>query len=201
MRIFRGYVGFIAILVLVILVAGCLDNGDDSGNVTMLNKTANGTYSAAGVSFKCPDNWAVDMINENGNITIVAVPIHELNTSETKTIGPFKFEGISTTLSSTDPQFEVHILPNKGKSEQEAINEIKNEYIALGNKISSEKTTIDDEKAYKDVMLFNDTDERFEYIYFVKNGKTYLITFSTLDKDFDKEKANFDMILNSFKVQ
>lgn len=34
-----------------------------------------------------------------------------------------------------------------------------------------------------------------------ENGKTYIITFSALDKDFGKEKANFDMILNSFKIQ
>lgn len=60
---------------------------------------------------------------------------------------------------------------------------------------------INGENAFKDVILFNDTNERFEYIYFVKNGKTYVINFSALDKDFDKEKTNFDVILKSFKIQ
>lgn len=59
------YIGVImGFLVLVILISRCLDNSDDSGNVTIVNKTDNGTYSVAGVSFKCPDDWAVDMINE-----------------------------------------------------------------------------------------------------------------------------------------
>lgn len=138
---------------------------------------------------------------KNGNITIVAVPIHVLNNSETKKIGPFKFEEASTTLSFTNPQFELQITPNNDISEQEAINRVRNENLALGSKISSDEIIINGENAFKDVILFNDTNERFEYIYFVKNGKTYLITFSALDKDFDKEKANFDVILKSFKIQ
>lgn len=190
MRISSKYIGLMAVLVLIILSSGCLDNSDDSGNVTMLNKTANGTYSVAGVSFKCPDNWAVDMINENGNVSIISTQMHEIKSG-------------GTTLSFDDPQFELHITPSNSTSDQEAINQIKNENSEVGNRISSTKMVLDGQSAYKDVVISNDTVEvmRFEYIYFVKNGKTYLITFSAKDKDFNKEKANFDMILNSLKIQ
>jgi len=203
LRISSRYVGFIAILVLVILISGCLNNSDDSGNFSMLNRTDNGTYSVAGVSFKCPDNWFVSTDNVNGNIDIMASPIHALNTSEIKSFGPFKVGGFGTVLTFDDPQFEVHIIPNSGNSVREAINRVKNDYMASGNKISNSKIMVGGNEAFKDIIVSNDVNDeymRFEYIYFVKNNETYLITFSARDKDFDKEKANFDMILNSFKV-
>lgn len=34
----------------------------------------------------------------------------------------------------------------------------------------------------------------------VKKGYQYLLLFETSESDFDKEKPNFDMILNSFKT-
>ncbi|MEN6292079.1 MAG: hypothetical protein ABFD07_08740, partial [Methanobacterium sp.] len=59
--------------------------------------------------------------------------------------------------------------------------------------------------AYKDVFIYKNGDSsqnmRFEQIYFVKNGKTYLILLQATDNDFDKERQNFDIILNSLKVQ
>jgi hypothetical protein len=155
----------------------------------------------ADVSFKCPDNWFVIHDNLNGNITIVASPIHESNTTETKKIGPFEFEVLVSNLSFTDPKFEVDITPNNGISEQKTINKAKNEYMPSGNKIYTEKIVIGGQNSIKAVVIFNDTNERFEYICFVKNGKTYLITSSALSKDFNKEKANFDIILKSFQVQ
>jgi exopolysaccharide biosynthesis protein len=87
--------------------------------------------------------------------------------------------------------------------EQEAINLVRTENSEVGNKISSNMIAVNGENAYKDVIISNDIEEsiKFEYIYFIKNGKTYLITFSARAKDFDKEKANFDMILKSFKIQ
>jgi len=90
-------------------------------------------------------------------------------------------------------------------SEQEAINQVKNDVIVDGKKVSSNTITIDGSKAYNDIFRSNSDDDsvamKFERIYFVKNGKTYLITFSAANKDFYKEKQNFDTVLNSFKVQ
>ncbi len=204
----------IGFLVLIVLSSGCisvggfadvLNIGDESGNFTELNKTANNTYSVDGVSFKCPDNWSVGVLKEDGITTIAAAPqLRESNTTaSTSTFGPFGFESGGVAWSSANPQFKVDIISNNGISEQEAINQVKNDMLPGGDKISSENITIDGENAFKDVLVLNDTEviERFEYIYFVKNGKTYLITFSAADKDFDKEKKNFNIILNTFKVQ
>lgn len=183
-----------------------LSTDDSSGNFTMLNKTVNNTYSVEGVSFKCPDNWNVGVIKEKGSTIIVVAPqLHESDTTSASTSGLFGFQSGGVAWSSVDAQFEVDIIFNNGMSEQEAINKVKGEMIPAGNKISSENITIDGENAIKDVLVLNCTEteiiDRFECVYFVKNEKTYLLTFSALDKNFNKEKANFDMILNSFKVQ
>ncbi len=193
MQIYTKYVGVIVgILILAVLSSGCvsiggfaqvLNLGDKSSNFTELNKTPNGTYSIASVTFKCPDSWAVSTFNNNGKTTIAAVQINE---------------------SSFQPQFMIDIIPNKNNSEQEAVNQAKNEIYFGYKKISDNMTTIDGNKAYESIYAINDPiagKSKFELIYFVKNGKTYIITFSAANKDFDKEKANFDMILKSFKVQ
>jgi len=203
--------GFLA---LIVLSSGCtffgwfmdvLSTDDSSDNFIVLNKTTNGTYFVAGVSFKCPHNWHVGVIKEKGGTIIVAAPmLREINNTSisASTFGPFGFESGGVAWSSADPQFEADIIYNNGMAEQEAINMVKNNMLP-GNKISSDKIIIDGRNAFKDVVIFNETVEimRFEYIYFVKNEKTYLITFSDLHKNFDKEKKNFEMILNSFKVQ
>jgi len=193
LQIYTKYVGVIVgILILAVLSSGCvsiggfaqvLNLGDKSSNFTELNKTPNGTYSIASVTFKCPDSWAVSTFNNNGKTTIAAVQINE---------------------SSFQPQFMIDIIPNKNNSEQEAVNQAKNEIYFGYKKISDNMTTIDGNKAYESIYAINDPiagKSKFELIYFVKNGKTYIITFSAANKDFDKEKANFDMILKSFKVQ
>lgn len=141
--------------------------GDESGNFTELNKTANNTYSVDGISFKCPDNWSVGILKEDGMTTIAAC---------------------QSSNSSFQPQFTVDITPNKGMSEQEAINKVKNNIPNVYEKVSSNITTIDGNKAYKSIFKANDPvtgQSKQEYIYFVKNWKTYVITFSAVDKDFD----------------
>jgi len=68
--------------------------GDDAINLTELNKTANGTYSAHGISFKCPDNWNVISDNIDGNNMIAASPIHESNITELKNLVHLKLKGL-----------------------------------------------------------------------------------------------------------
>mgnify|MGYP005848553421 FL=1 len=175
MRIFSKFMGSSG----CIFIGGFMDvlsTDDSSGNFTELNKTANGTYSVAGVSFKCPDNWHVGVIKEKGSTIIVAAPmLREINNTSTSisAFGPFGFESGGVAWSSADPQFEVDIFSNNGMSEQEAINMVKNDMIPGGNKISSDKIIIDGRYAFKDVVIFNDTVEiiRFECIYFVKTEK------------------------------
>ncbi|MBM4241283.1 MAG: hypothetical protein FJ150_06455 [Euryarchaeota archaeon] len=99
-------------------------------------------------------------------------------------------------------------MPNNvSLSEQEIINQMQNSEHPDGwYEISNKTLTIDGKTAYEKIFIVYSlippiVDRRFEEIYFVKNGKTYLMLFEAQDWDFDKEKTNFDIILNSFKVQ
>lgn len=177
-------------VVSIVLISGCvsiggevLNVGDDSTNFTEVDESGNITISAGGVSFKCPYNWFGNVVKD-GEKTSIAV--------------------CQSSNSSFQPQFMVDITPNNGMSEQEAIDKVEKDIFIGYKKVSSSIITIDGNNAYESIFTVNDPvvgQIKSEYIYFVKNGKTYVITFSAVDKDFDKEKGNFDIILYSFKVQ
>lgn len=91
-------------------------------------------------------------------------------------------------------------------SEQEIVDMMRNDTNIPGTKISNNTLLIDGKTAYRDVYIFNNLwppviDQRIEQIVFVKDEKTYLITFEVPNWDYSKEKQNFDTIINSFKVQ
>lgn len=158
-------------------------NISDAGSIVNATNLSANTYSAYGVSFNYPNMWSVYVDNGSGGEVIVA----------------YNDEGT---------QFQVQIMPNNGISEQESIDSIKNGINIFGwwDKISNTTLTVNNKTAYKDTFIVYSLippiiDGRFEQVYFVKNNKTYLMLFQTQNKDFDKEKPNFDIILNSFKVQ
>lgn len=200
----RTYMGIIGFIVLIVLFSGCISSSDDT-EVTEVNKTADGIYFTDNISFKCPDNWLVLKTSEKWGTIIVAFPINE-NSSNSTT------ESINGTISKdksgklysvgAGPQFEVYIFSNDNKSDQEAINYVKEDMIINESEISSSTVEIDGITAYKDLVYIDNPDEpiRLEYIYFIKNGKTYFIKFTVADKNYDSEKSNFNIILNSFKV-
>lgn len=69
-------------------------------------------------------------------------------------------------------------------------------------RISNDTITLDGEKAYENIYFDNNTlkNMRVNQIYFVKNDITYVITLQANTTNFDNEKSNFNIILNSFKV-
>ncbi|MBV1767065.1 MAG: photosystem II reaction center PsbP family protein, partial [Methanobacterium sp.] len=71
-------------------------------------------------------------------------------------------------------------------------------------KISSNELVIDNKTAYEDVYLVNDTHfsklMKISHIILVKNDKTYMMLLQAPDNEFNSERVNFDIILNSFRV-
>lgn len=185
MILLRGsnkYIGIIiGILVLVILTSGCTSINELVKSFG--NSTGNGTFSAYGVSFNYPGGWLALAENQTGSNSI-------------SVLKDSSFNGV---------QFNLQILNNNGLSEKGVIKQMETTSTPGWKKISHGTLTVDGKKAYKDVFIYNVTDStsdlRFEQIYFVKNNKTYLILIQAPDKDFDSERSNFDLILNSFKVQ
>lgn len=184
----------IGLLAFVILTSGCISlsnfiapNKDYSVNDTSYNTVANvstKTFSAHGVSFKYPSNWQVDTgKNPDGSNMISA------------------YEAVAFKATA----FNIQIMNNTDISEQAVIEGMQKSIIPGGNKTASYTITIDNKTAYEDVYILNNSNfnklMRFTMIYFVKNDKSYLITLQASDKEFDKEKTKFAVILNSLKVQ
>ena len=187
-------------MVLVVLTSGCVeDNGninqllnyffsyknyniEDTSYTNLSVNTPTKTFSAYGVSFKYPSNWIVNSDNQTGH-NIISV-----------------FKGVSFGGA----QFQVEEIPNDGMTEESIIKGMQNSIIPGWIKKSSYWISIDNKTAYEDVYFINDTnfrDSRMVHIYLVKNDITYLISLQAPDKDFDKEKPYFAIILNSLKIK
>ena len=185
LQISRKYIGLIIILMLAFLVlsfsADNISNIANSNNIKAYNSTTN-TYSGNGISFNYPSNWNVQTNNQAGNNEIMVV--------------------------SDDTVFQVSILPKPpGMSDQEAITAIQSSTYPDGfQKISNNTLTIDGNTAYETIYAVNNPSIFHEIIIiqqivFVKNGTTYSLDFQAPNNEFNNEKPNFDIILNSFKIQ
>jgi hypothetical protein len=97
-------------------------------------------------------------------------------------------------------------IPTKNNlSEQKIIDIMRKDMDSFGIRVSNDTINIDGKTAYEDVFIFNSIlppviDRKIVRIIFVKNEKTYLMLFECQNWDYNKEKPNFDIILNSFKV-
>lgn len=150
------------------------------------------TYSNHRISFNYPFKWSVS--DESSKI-YDNLNIFTYNVSE----NPLIIVG-----DGSGTQIQIQIMPTSGKSDQEAIKETQTSMNVDGTKISNITLKIDGNMAYGGIYRANDPDSneiiRIEELSIVKNGKVYDLIIQAPDKKFDKEKANFDMILNSFKI-
>lgn len=176
----KTYIGLIiGFLVLVVSSSGCISIGE---LVTNLNN-GNSTYSGNGVSFNYPSNWQLFQNNATGPTFSVSV---------------FKDN------STNSPGLQLYIM-HTNKSNQDIINNMRNTVVPNGTMISKGTLKIDGNTAYQVTCIDNSNgptkNMRLEGISFTKNGKMYSFLLQAPNNDFDKEKSNFDIILNSFKVQ
>jgi hypothetical protein len=167
----------ILVLVNAFLAFAFMYNGS-----TAVTSVGNNSYSVNGVSFKSPDNWHVFTTND-----LIVIAKNE---------------------SDDTPVFSIQIVSNPWDiSDQEAMNALQNTSDLEGTTLISNGTiTFNGATAYKQIYTLNDSNKfkeivKEQEISFVKNGNTYILEFQAPLKDFDKEKPNMDIILNSFKLQ
>lgn len=145
------------------------------------------TYSGDGVNFDIPSDWQVYKSQEGTNTNILIV----------KNI-------------SNSTQITIVIAPNpKDISNQEIIDSIKNPVNEDdGNwvKISNSTISINGNTAYENTYNVTNSSQFKEpliikEINFIKNGYTYGFNFLAPTNEFNNEQTNFNITLNSFKVQ
>lgn len=127
------------------------------------------------------------------------------NSGGTLVGGSVNGESMPADIINSNSSIYKGISVNSSPSEREIAEIMQNSTDPSWNEISNSTLTIDSKIAYETTFMANSLipltiDKRIEQIIFVKNGNTYLLLLQAQDGDFDKEKQNFDVILNSFKV-
>lgn len=211
----KRYIFFIiAILALVIFASGCTNNINNTSNQSTTNISVNHTFnqpkantktysSANGVSFNYPKGWQrSDWSDVEYGIIPVADVNMQLSFADPKSAQ--KYDSYNnyfyTVVTIEKAQLPFGFSLKSAYDNKYA--ELPQEDFAFKS-ISDTTTTVDGEKAYvKTYTVVEDGVQRkVKEVWFEKKGFAYVILIITLPKDFDGQQANFDIILNSFKVQ
>jgi len=132
------------------------------------------SFSASGISFNYPSSW---YIHKNTDYMISA----------------------SKEPGGGDVQFYVQITA--GITEEYAIKQSQGGTEPAWTKIEDYKITIDNKTSYEAVYTYDDGKLlRLAQIILIKGDVSYILNLQAPDKEFDKEKPNFAVILNSFKA-
>ena len=170
--------GFLGILILVVFASGCTSSSN--------------TYNANGISFNYPSNWtelSPDKVTfaSGGNSTVIAA-VADPNTIQNKNYQTLVLvQSINSTVSLSD-----------------AVTAFKNLIQSSGGQIVSEKSiTVDGISSTELVYTISVTGvaKKERLVIVPKNNKIYTITGSATSTDFNGQQSNFDLIINSFKIQ
>ena len=171
-----GISGILVLIILVVLTSGCTSNS-----------TTN-TYSGNGISFNYSPGWQITFPSNSGM----------LNSQNSFSVIVFK----DPMQEGTEVQ--INVMPSN-ESTQDVINNAKKFRVPNWTKLSNGTLKIDGNTAYQVTYIDNNYGPqegiKCEEIGFVKNGKIYGILLTAPYYNFDKEKPNFNMVLNSLKVQ
>ena len=182
---------FITLILALILVLGVVGI---SGCTDLANQTNN--YSKNNISFNYPYTWNQGDTNYLLKGEIVAV-VDPNSTNPDKAIVNDK---ASTSV----------IIGKKSLSQGSTLQSYYNALVKQGHeyqgykRISNRKFTLNGQPAYELIYtakLDNNKLGKSREVLLERNGKVYDISCRSLADDFNKSAANFDMIINSFKVQ
>ena len=183
---------FAIILIFVVVLSVFLtleyvSNANQTFNQTSVDIPGK-TYAANGISFKYPIEWEEG--NKTGQYLIAYVKDPKLNSSDGK----------------PGAVVEVMKRTSNGVPLEQFYNDVKAEASNVpGYGVMSDTTTkVDNVTAYEFTARAMDTniEEQFRIVLLEKNGFIYMIACGTRAPTYlSDEENNFDMIINSFKVQ
>ncbi|MDP3623731.1 MAG: PsbP-related protein [Methanobacteriaceae archaeon] len=186
----KKYLPILAIIALVVAVAGCVDSGT---NDTTINTTVpdmpSKTYAKNGISFEYPVGWTkAASSNIPGTIVGYGDP-----------------ESVSKDLTyNTIAIVSKQALPS-GSTVKESFDATYEQYVNNGtgyNLISERTLNINGVTAYEKVynITVSGVKKEERATWFDANGTIYMVLCNALPKDFDSQQTNFDLITFSFKV-
>ncbi len=170
---------FLALLVISIITftSGCTSS-DDNTNTTK-------TLDQNNISFTYPATWVLGESEVNGTIAAVADP-NSVNsqTGFAETVVTVEVKNLSGTMDAMYAQNYATLFNNSSYQ-----------------RISEGNLTIGDIQALENVYTvdYNGVKKQQRAVWIEKDDQVYVILCSSLADQFEKEKNNFDMIVNSFK--
>jgi len=177
----KNYLFFavIVILSLVILTSGCVNN--DSFNTTQ-------TYSGNGISFTYNGTWEV--ANTTSPNAVVAV-------------------GDPKTVDAQKNPYTFVLIQKPNETQNNDLDQTYNQnYATLFNNssnqhVSEANITVNNNRALENIYLTNSSGMQMQMraVWLTQKGVIYVILCGTIPANFDKEQKNFDLVINSFKVQ
>ncbi len=191
MRLSRNYIGLIIVCILVLILVVYNFTGSPNDYKVISNNISTNSYSGYGVSFNFPSNWNLSTDYNQG---------HDIS------------QGMIITVSQNDadneaPFFEVSIIPNPpDMSGQDALNTELNSNPSNWYQISNKTTIINNNTEYVSMFTIDDPADftenmTLEQIGLVKNGTSYILMSQAPVNDFNNTQANFNIMINSFKIQ
>ncbi len=172
----KNYLALIlSIIVVTVSISGCTSNLKD-------NEVKK--FSGNNITFEYPAEWVIAESKANDTIVAVADP----NSVDKQT-------GLAQTV----------VVIQKKRLEDDFYDMYNRNYATLFNnssyqRVSEGNITLNGLEALENIYLSkeNGTKKKYMAIWIQREEEVYVILCSALASEFDKEKPNFDIILNSF---
>jgi hypothetical protein len=171
----------VILLFLVVIASGCIDNEKNN------NQTK--TYAKNGISFVYNGTWQI--ANTTSPNAVVAV-------GDPQSVNPV----------TSSPNIFVLIQKSNSTAGTDIWVAYQNNYRSFFNstgkqRVSEANITINNVKAYENVYTedVNGTQKKVRAVWLAPKGTIYVIFCSAPVAEFEKQQKNFDLIINSFKVQ
>lgn len=179
--------GIIIVLIISIILFLNLSN---QNSVDSTSTIAHATYDNGLVSFNYPEGWNI-LPNQTQEV-IVAIGDPTSKENSTGLINTY-FTLIKEPLPSGQ---------NLKDTFDATYSQLKNQDSSY-QPISNQTITINGKTVYENVFrkTVSNIQKQERSIWLEKSGIIYILTFSTLPDGFEKNKENFELIINSFQIK
>ncbi len=170
----------VVLLSLVVLASGCINNNN-------LNQTK--TYSQNGIYFVYNGTWEIANVSSTNAIVAVGDP----NTVDSQTHEPNTFVLIQKSNVTTGTDLQTAYNQNYANFFNNTTN----------LRVSEANITINGNKAIENVYIstYGGVQSEMRAVWISQNGQIYVILCGTPSSNFENEQKNFNLVINSFKVQ
>lgn len=171
----------VIILIMAVIASGCVDNTNNT------NKTK--TYAQNGVLFIYNGTW--DIANTTSPNAVVAV-------GDPQSVDPV----------TQSPKIFVLIQKSNATAGTDLRTAYEENYISFFNntgrkQVSEANITLNNVTAYENVYIedVNGTQKQVRAVWLAPAENIFVFLCSAPVADFEKQQKNFDLIINSFKIQ